>query len=138
MIDVYCQDCVEWMKTQPAESVDCVLTSPPYDNIRKYNGYSFDFESTATELERLLAPGGVIVWNVADATVDGSETGTSMRQALHFMKLGLRLHDTMIYVKRNPMPTNMQTRRYHQAWEYIFVLSKGTPRVFNPIMVPAK
>lgn len=132
------QDCVEWMRTQADASVDMVLTSPPYDNIRNYNGYSFDFESTAQELTRLLAPGGVIVWNVADATVNGSETGTSMRQALYFMSLGLRLHDTMIYVKRNPMPTNRMTRRYHQAWEYLFVFSKGTPAVFNPVMVAAK
>jgi len=132
------QDCVEWMLTQPHESIDCVLTSPPYDNIRSYNGYTFDFESTATELVRLLAPGGVIIWNVADATQGGSETGTSMRQALYFMSLGLRLHDTQIYVKRNPMPTNVQTRRYHQAWEYMFVFSKGTPAVFNPIQVDAK
>lgn len=132
------QDCIEWMRSQPAESVDCVLTSPPYDDIRNYNGYTFDFESTAKELARLLAPGGVIVWNVADATHGGSETGTSLRQALYFMQQGLRLHDTQIYVKRNPMPTNMQTRRYHQAWEYLFVFSKGTPAVFCPIMVDAK
>lgn len=132
------QDCVEWMATQPGQSIDCVLTSPPYDNIRNYNGYTFNFESTAAELARLLAPGGVIIWNVADATVNGSESGTSMRQALYFMSLGLRLHDTMIYVKRNPMPTNKRTRRYHQAWEYLFVLSKHTPRVFNPVMVDAK
>ena len=132
------QDCLEWMQSQPDASIDCVLTSPPYDNIRLYNGYTFDFESTAQQLTRLLAPGGVVVWNVADATVNGSESGTSMRQALHFVSLGLRLHDTMIYVKRNPMPTNKRTRRYHQAWEYLFVFSKGTPAVFNPIMVPTR
>lgn len=132
------QDCVEWMKTQAAHTVDCVLTSPPYDQLRSYGGLCWDFESTAAELTRLLKPGGVIVWNVSDATVSGSETGTSMRQALHFISLGLRLHDTMIYVKRNPMPTNVNTRRYHQAWEYIFVFSSGTPSVFNPIMVDAK
>jgi len=132
------QDCIGWMASQPDESIDMVLTSPPYDNIRDYHGYIFEFESTAQQLARLLSPGGVIVWNVADATVRGSETGTSMRQALYFMSLGLRLHDTMIYVKRNPMPTNAITRRYHQAWEYLFVFTKDTPRVFNPIMIPAK
>ena len=79
-----------------------------------------------------------MIWNVADATVKGSETGTSMRQALYFISLGLNLHDTMIYLKRNPMPTNMQTKRYHQAWEYLFVFSKGTPKTFNPIMVETK
>jgi site-specific DNA-methyltransferase (adenine-specific) len=132
------QDCLEWMRGQAAESIDVVLTSPPYDNIRNYNGYSFDFESTAKELTRLLTPGGVIIWNVADATVNGSETGTSMRQALYFMDQGLKLHDTMIYAKKNPMPTNVITKRYHQAWEYIFILSKGQPRTFNPILVDAK
>jgi DNA modification methylase len=135
---IHNQDCLEWMRSQPDESVDAVLTSPPYDNLRTYNGYSFDFESVAHELTRLLVPGGVIVWNVADATVAGSETGTSMRQALYFRDQGLRLHDTMIYAKRNPMPTNARTPRYHQAWEYIFVFSKGQPRTFNPIMVDTK
>jgi DNA modification methylase len=135
---LYQQDCCEWMQQQPAACIDVVLTSPPYDAIRCYNGYSFDFETTAKELVRVLKPGGVIVWNVADATVNGSETGTSMRQALYFMSLGLNLHDTMIYLKRNPMPTNRITRRYHQAWEYIFVFSKGTPKTFNPIMIKTK
>jgi DNA modification methylase len=135
---LYQQDCLEWMRTQSDATIDIILTSPPYDNIRNYNGYSFDFESTAQELTRLLKPGGVIVWNVADATINGSETGTSMRQALYFISLGLRLHDTMIYAKKNPMPTNVKTKRYHQAWEYIFVFSKGMPRTFNPIMVDAK
>jgi len=135
---IHNQDCVSWMQQQPAGSVDCVLTSPPYDDLRADGGYSFDFPQVAGELVRILAPGGVIIWNVSDATRDGSETGTSMRQALHFMDLGLRLHDTMIYVKRNPMPTNQQTRRYHQAWEYLFVFSQGLPRVWNPIQVPAR
>lgn len=126
------------MATQEPDSIDVVLTSPPYDNIRNYNGYSFDFEAVAQQLTRILKPGGTIIWNVADATVNGSKTGTSMRQALYFMQLGLRLHDTMIYAKRNPMPTNTKTKRYHQAWEYIFVLSKGLPDTFNPIMVNAK
>lgn len=132
------QDCLTWMQSQADATIDVVLTSPPYDNLRKYNGYSFDFESIAKELARILKPGGTIVWNVADATVNGSETGTSMRQALYFVSQGLNLHDTMIYVKKNPMPTNAKTKRYHQAWEYIFVFSKGQPLTFNPIMVDAK
>jgi DNA modification methylase len=135
---LYQQDCLEWMLAQPDQSVDIILTSPPYDNLRKYNGYSFDFESVAQQLTRLLKPNGVIVWNVADATVKGSETGTSMRQALYFMSLGLNLHDTMIYLKRNPMPVNRITKRYHQAWEYLFVFSKGQPKTFNSIMVETK
>lgn len=138
MYQIINQDCLSWMNTQPDNSINTVLTSPPYDDIRNYNGYNFDFESTARELTRLLKIGGVIIWNVADATVKGSESGTSMRQALYFMSLGLNLHDTMIYLKKNPMPTNKITKRYHQAWEYIFVFSKGTPKTFTPIMVETK
>jgi len=135
-IDLYLQDCVEWMKTLPNNSVDMTLTSPPYDNIRDYNGYSFDFESTAKELYRITKPGGVVIWNVADQTIGGGETGTSMRQALYFMECGFKLHDTMIYVKKNPMPSS--GKRYHQSWEYIFCFSKGIPTTFNPIMVECK
>lgn len=135
-IQLYLQDCVEWMKTLNEDSVDMTLTSPPYDNIRNYNGYSFNFESTTKELYRITKPGGVVIWNVSDQTVNGSETGTSMRQALYFMECGFKLHDTMIYLKKNPMPSS--GKRYHQAWEYIFCFSKGTPKTFNPIMVECK
>jgi DNA modification methylase len=135
---LYHTNCLDYLKEQSDESIKFVLTSPPYDNIRDYNGYSFDFESIAKELARCLAPGGLIIWNVADATVKGSESGTSMRQALFFMDQGLRLHDTMIYAKKNPMPASVSSKRYHQAWEYIYAFSKGTPDTFNPFMVPAK
>lgn len=135
---IYNENCLNYLKSVPANSIKFVLTSPPYDNLRDYNGYSFDFESIAQELVRTLSEGGVIIWNVADATVKGSETGTSMRQALYFMQCGLRLHDTMIYEKQNPIPASRSSKRYHQAWEYLFCFSKGTPDTFNPFMVPAK
>lgn len=137
-IEVYNQDCLEYLKQQPDNSIKFTLTSPPYDDIRDYKGYSFPFEEIAQELWRVTKVGGVIAWNVADATVKGSETGTSMRQALYFMSLGFRLHDTMIYLKKNPMPASVNSKRYHQAWEYIFILSKDAPETFNPIMVKAK
>jgi DNA modification methylase len=137
-IDIYNADCLDYLKTLPDNSVKFTLTSPPYDDIRDYKGYSFPFEAIAQELWRVTKSGGVIAWNVADATVKGSETGTSMRQALYFMSLGFRLHDTMIYAKRNPMPAGVSSKRYHQAWEYIFILSKDAPETFNPIMVKAK
>lgn len=135
-IHLYLQDCIVWMKSLGDDSVDMTLTSPPYDDIRNYNGYSFDFESTAKELYRITKPGGVVIWNVADQTINGSETGTSMKQALYFMNCGFRLHDTMIYLKKNPMPSS--GKRYHQSWEYIFCFSKGTPNTFNPIEVECK
>ena len=111
--------------------IDFVMTSPPYDEIRRYHGYSFEFEKVAEELFRVMKEGGVIIWVVADATIGGSETGTSFRQALHFKKVGFRLHDTMIYYKNNPMP--QQGRRYHQHFEYMFALSKGLPKTFHPL-----
>lgn len=129
---IICGDSSEVLKTLDSESIDLVVTSPPYDNLRTYNGYSFDFETIAAELVRTLKPGGVIVWVVGDATVNGSETGTSFKQALYFMGLGLNLHDTMIYQKSVPP---MNDRRYQHSFEYMFVFSKGIPTTYNPIMV---
>jgi site-specific DNA-methyltransferase (adenine-specific) len=128
---IICGDNCEVMRTMPSESIDLVVTSPPYDDLRTYGGHSWDFYGVAWNLKRLLKPGGVIVWVVGDATVDGSETGTSMRQALHFQQLGLRIHDTMIYEKhsfRFPDET-----RYYQTWEYMFVMSRGKPKTYSPI-----
>jgi len=112
------------------------VTSPPYDNLRTYNGYSFDFEAVAKELFRITKAGGVVVWVVGDATIKGSETGTSFRQALFFKEIGFNLHDTMIWQKPNPIPT--QSTRYQQEFEYMFVFSKQKPKTFNPIKVKSK
>lgn len=115
---------------------DMILTSPPYDNLRSYKGYSFNFEKIAQELFRVLKPNGTMVWVVGDATIKGSETGTSFKQALYFKEIGFNLYDTMIYEKQNPIPQNH--KRYEQCFEYMFVLTKGTPKTFNPIKVPCK
>lgn len=128
---LYQGDCAKVLLTLEAGSIDLTVTSPPYDNLRKYNGYTFDFEAIATQLWRVTKPGGVVVWVVADATINGSETGTSFRQALYFMGLGFNLHDTMIYEKngfRYPFPN-----RYHQVFEFMFVFCKGNLHMFNPI-----
>jgi len=133
---IYNENCLITMSNMPDNYVDFVITSPPYDDIRNYNGYQFEFEEIAKELFRILKTGGVVIWVVADATINGSETGTSFRQALYFKEIGFRLHDTMIYYKNNPMP---QTgNRYHQHFEYMFALSKGSPKTFNPITEPTK
>ena len=130
-----CMDCVEGLKLLKDESIDLTVTSPPYDNLRTYNGYCFDFESVAKELYRVTKLGGVVVWVVGDATVKGSETGTSFKQALYFKEIGFNLHDTMIYEK-NSLPMNHN--RYEQEFEYMFIFSKGKPKTFNPIMIPCK
>ena len=126
-----CMDCVEGLKLLKDESIDLTVTSPPYDNLRKYNGYSFDFEPVAKELYRVTKLGGVVVWVVGDATINGSETGTSFRQALYFKECGFNLHDTMIYEKSGcslPSPN-----RYLQHFEFMFVFSKGKPKTYNLI-----
>ena len=133
---IYNENCLDTMAKMPDEFVDFVITSPPYDDIRAYNGYSFDFEKIAMELKRVLKKGGLIVWVVGDKTEKGSETLTSFRQALYFKEIGLRIHDTMIYYKNNPMP--QVGKRYHQHFEYMFAISKGSPKTFNPITEPTK
>lgn len=133
---IYNEDCLLTMSRMPDNYIDFVITSPPYDDIRNYNGYVFEFEKIANELFRILKKGGVVIWVVADATIKGSETGTSFKQALYFKEIGFNIHDTMIYYKNNPMP---QTgNRYHQHFEYMFAFSKGAPKTFNPITEPTK
>lgn len=126
---IYHGDNCETMAQLERESVHLVVTSPPYDNLREYGGHSWDFYGVAWHLKRMLANGGVIVWVVRDAVEEGSETLSSMSQAMHFKTLGLRVHDTMIYEKTGiPFPEQV---RYNQQWEYAFVLSKGKPAAFN-------
>ena len=127
---LYHGDCLEILP-QLTERVDLVLTSPPYDNLRDYNGYSLDFHGIANALYESMVVGGVMVWVVGDATVNGSETGTSFKQALYFKEIGFNLHDTMIYLKNQlAFPDD---NRYYNAFEYMFVFSKGKPKSFNPI-----
>ena len=134
MNKVICGDSAIVLKTFPDCCIDMTCTSPPYDQLRSYDGYkSFDFETIARELYRVTKPGGVVVWVVGDATVNGSETGTSFRQALYFMERGFNLHDTMIYGKTNFIP--LTHRRYEQEFEFMFVFSRGRAKTFNPIMV---
>ena len=133
---IYNMDCVQGMKLLDDCSVDLTVTSPPYDNLRKYEGFEWDFEATAKELFRITKQGGVVVWVINDATINGSESGTSFKQALYFKEVGFRLHDTMIFLKSNPVP--MTHNRYEQQFEYMFVLSKGKPETFNPLTQPCK
>lgn len=133
---IYLGNCLDILKKIENNTIDLTITSPPYDNLRKYKTFEFDFESIAKELYRITKEGGVVVWIVGDATVNGSETGTSFNQALYFKEIGFNLHDTMIYQKANPIPQNHN--RYEQSFEYMFVLSKGKPKTFNPLREPTK
>lgn len=130
MNKIYNMDCLDFMKQVPDKFVDMVLTSPPYDDLRTYNGYSFNFESIAKELYRIIKDGGVIVWVVSDQTKNGSESGTSFKQALYFKEIGFNLHDTMIWNKPNSFNFG-SNNCYKQQFEYMFILSKSKPKTIN-------
>ncbi|UTQ79878.1 putative DNA methylase [Vibrio phage vB_VnaS-L3] len=133
-------DCLERMKEIESGSVDLTVTSPPYDNLRSYNGNNdlwgeHVWKAVISDLYRVTKKGGVVVWVVGDATIKGSETGTSFKQALWAMECGFNLHDTMIYRKETPPKTH---KRYEQHFEYMFVFTKGAPSAFNGIFVDSK
>jgi DNA modification methylase len=134
-------DCTEILKTIKEDSIDLTVTSPPYDNLRSYNGNNKlwnenIWQGVIKELYNVTKKGGVVVWVVGDATIKGSETGTSFKQALYAKECGFNLHDMMIYAKNNPIP--LTHNRYDQQFEYMFVFSKGKPKTFNPIMQHCK
>lgn len=126
-------DCLEVMKQIPDGSVDLTVTSPPYDNLRTYNWFSWDFEWIAKELYRITKEWWVVVWVVWDATEKFCESMTSFKQALYFNKIWFNLLDTMIYYKQNYAPAYPTLRRYANQFEYMFIFSKGKPKTFNPI-----
>lgn len=127
---IECGDNVTLMKELPDNCIDLTVTSPPYDNLRTYNGFKWDFESVAKELYRITKDGGIVVWVVGDSyEKKGSETLTSFKQALYFKEIGFNVHDTMIYQKNSyPFPPS---NRYYQQFEYMFVFSKGKPKTTN-------
>ncbi len=129
---IFNEDCLQTMSRMPDNYIDLTVTSPPYDGLRTYNGYSFPFEDIAKQLYRITKQGGVVVWVVGDATIEGCETLTSFKQAIFFKEIGFNV-DTNIYQKQNYKPIN--AKRYDNVFEYIFILSKGKPKTFNPIMV---
>lgn len=131
---IFNEDCLQTMSRMPDETIDMVLTSPPYDDLRTYNSL-FDLDKICKELYRITKQGGVCVWVVGDKSVNGSESGTSFKQALKFMDCGWNLHDTMIFKKKNPMPY-IKKNCYTQAFEYMFVFSKGTPKTANMLTEP--
>lgn len=134
-------DCIDVMAGLSDGSVDLTVTSPPYDNLRTYNGTLNDWtpekwQAIIRELFRVTKDGGVVVWIVGDATINGSETGTSFRQALWAMECGFKLHDTMIWRKKNPPPQTRGGRRYTASFEFMFVFTKGRLGTFNEIRIP--
>lgn len=140
MIKIYHGNCLKIMESFDPEIIDLTVTSPPYDSLREYNNsstWNFKiFKKIAKQLFRITKKGGVIVWVVNDATINGSETGTSFKQALYFKKIGFNIHDTMIWKKL--VFRTLSHNRYEPSFEYMFIFSKGKPKTFNPIMVPCR
>ncbi|MEO8649568.1 MAG: site-specific DNA-methyltransferase [Acidobacteriota bacterium] len=134
---IHHENCLETLKRMPDEFLDMTITSPPYDDLREYNGYHVSIGDVAEGLFRATKDGGVVIWVVGDRTVNGSESLTSFQHAITFREAGFRVHDTMIYAKNNPIPSDCG-KRYRQAFEYMFCFSKGQPSTFNPIMQPIK
>lgn len=133
----YIGESVTFMRENiPNNYIDLTVTSPPYDDLRNYNGFVFHYKTMLEQLYRITKIGGVVVWVVGDKTDKGSETLTSFKQALYAKEIGFNVHDTQIYYKNNPIPTG--GNRYHQHFEYMFVFSKGKPKTFNPIMEECK
>ena len=127
----YNMDCQDGLKTISSDTIDLTVTSPPYDGIRTYNGFSFDWKVVLSELYRVTKQGGTVVWIVSDQTKDGCESGTSFRQALYAMEVGFNLHDTMIWEKDScAFP---EATRYYPIFEYMFVFAKGKQKTFNPL-----
>jgi len=139
---IYNENCLDTMAGMSDGFVDLTVTSPPYDNLRIYTGemvWNEDvWKATIKELYRVTKQGGVVVWVVGDATVKGSETGTSFKQALFFKEIGFNLHDTMIWHKPNPVPQFPSIKRYTNDFEYMFVFTKGQPKTFNHLMTNCK
>lgn len=127
-LSVYIGDCAQLLPLLNLKA-DLILTSPPYDSLREYGGHPFDFQAVAQACADALSPGGVLVWVAGDGIADGARTGTSMRQALHFMNLGLKLHDHMVYQRLGLF--NRTHVRYCPAWDHMFVLSNGRPKTVN-------
>lgn len=130
---IYRSDCIEFMKSMNENSVDLTVTSPPYDELRNYNGYSFDFENIAKQLFRVTKKGGIVVWVVGDKIKKGNKSLTGFKQALYFQEVGFNVHDIMIYKKKNT--PFMRSNAYTNCFEFMFVLSKGSPNTFNPLKV---
>lgn len=128
---VYHADCVELMKRMQENYIDLTVTSPPYDNLRDYQGFNFEFPLIAKELYRVTKQGGIVVWVVGDKITKGNRSLTSFRQALYFQDVGFNVHDVMIYRKKNT--PFMRSNAYTNCYEFMFVFSKGAPNIFNPL-----
>jgi len=130
ILGFHVSDCVDFMEKMPNDCIDLIITSPPYDDLRDYKGYKFNFDLIASNILRIMKNGGVVVWVIGDK-INGGKSLTSFRQGIRFQELGFNMHDIMIYQKKNT--PFMRSNAYTNCYEFMFVLSKGKPKTFNPL-----
>ena len=133
------QNCVELMNSIDENSIDLTITSPPYDQLRNYEGYDFDFKSVADGLYKVTKQGGIVVWVVGDKIKDGNKSLTSFKQAIYFQEIGFNVHDVMIYRKKNT--PFMRSNAYTNCYEFMHIFSKGKPSTsvsYTHLTLPTK
>lgn len=130
--EIYCIDCVEGMKKIPDNSVDIVVTSPPYDGIRDYNGFNFDLHETGRGLIRILKEGGIVAMVIQDQTKNFGKTLTSFKTIIDWCdNIGFKLFECVIYRKHGSEGA-WWTNRFRVDHEYMPIFLKGEkPQYFN-------
>lgn len=138
---IICGDAVEVLKTLPDESVDLVVTSPPYDELRVYNGFSLDLHAVGVELYRVMKDGGIVAMVIQDSTKDFGKSLTSFRTIVDWCdNIGFKLFETCIYHK-NGTEGAWWKSRFRVDHEYMPIFLKGRkPQYFNkePLKIPSK
>ena len=134
-------DCVEGIKKLPDESIDLMITSPPYDGIRKYNGFNYDLHATGKEIYRVLKDGGIAVMVIQDQTKNFGKTLTSFKMIIDWCdNIGFKLFETVIY-KKHGGEGAWWTKRFRVDHEYMPIFLKGErPQYFNKehLKIPSK
>jgi len=138
---IICGDAIEIMKKFPSSSVDIVITSPPYDAVRDYKGFTFDLHATGREIHRVLKDGGVAVMVIQDQTKNFGKSLTSFKTIIDWCdSFGFKLFETVIYRKYGAEGA-WWNKRFRVDHEYIPVFLKGErPRYFNKehLKIPSK
>ena len=138
---IICEDNITYLKTLPDECIDFVITSPPYDALRDYNGYKLDLHGLGVELLRVLKDGGICVMVIQDSTRDFAKSLTSFRTIVDWCdNIGFRLFECNIY-NRQGTEGAWWKKRFRVDHEYMPIFLKGKrPQYFDKenIKIPSK
>ncbi len=128
-------DAAEVLSSWEEPCIDLTVTSPPYDNLRNYNGYKFDAGAMLSAIFKVTKQGGVCVWVVGEK-INGGRSLTSFDHAFMGRDVGWTVHDVMIYQKKNT--PFMRSNGYTNCYELMIVFSNGKPKTFNRLMEPTR